>query len=474
MRLPSAAALLAGIGVALVLPVGCGGVASRPHASAPVSTRAPSFALPVSYETGSDPTAVEVADLNGDRLGDIVTTDSAAVSVLLNQGHGKFTKRTDYQPGGSSLAIADFNRDGARDVVVAGHRKTVSVLLNRGDGSLRAAGTYKTSGTANAVAAGDLNGDGEPDFATADQAVVSVLLNRGHGSFSSPTGYPAGDVPISVAIADLNGDGKLDLATASYEGSSAFLLNRGNGTFGRGRRYDDTSGASWVVPADLNGDGKQDLAVASNDETGDFQDDEGGPTLYPSWISGFANEGDGRFGPGKAYLQTAGYDESITAIAAHDVSRDGRADVLFAHWLGYANSAVSVLLSSGDTRFGEQIDYPVGAQDSDFVLAVGDVNRDGRQDLVTANSEERTVLVFINTPGLCAVQDVSAGGLRGEITLEHATRALEDAHCRVGEVREEAGSGEPGGRVLSQKPKFGAVLPGGSKVDLVVSSGPKR
>src|SRR6266496_374299 len=412
MRLPSAAALLAGIGVALVLPVGCGGVASRPHASAPVSTRAPSFALPVSYETGSDPTAVEVADLNGDRLGDIVTTDSAAVSVLLHQGHGAFTKRTDYQPGGSSLAIADFNRDGARDVVVAGHRKTVSVLLNRGDGSLRAAGTYKTSGTANAVAAGDLNGDGEPDFATADQAVVSVLLNRGHGSFSSPTGYPAGDVPISVAIADLNGDGKLDLATASYEGSSAFLLNRGNGTFGRGRRYDDTSGASWVVPADLNGDGKQDLAVASNDETGDFQ-----------------------------------YDEGITAIAAHDVSRDGRADVLFAHWLGYANSAVSVLLSSGDTRFGEQIDYPVGAQDSDFVLAVGDVNRDGRQDLVTANSEERTVLVFINTPGLCAVQDVSAGGLRGEITLEHATRALEDAHCRVGEVREEARSGEPGGRV---------------------------
>jgi beta-lactam-binding protein with PASTA domain len=30
------------------------------------------------------------------------------------------------------------------------------------------------------------------------------------------------------------------------------------------------------------------------------------------------------------------------------------------------------------------------------------------------------------------------------------------------------------GRVISQKPKFGAVLPGGGKVNLVVSRGRKR
>jgi len=459
------------LGVSAAVPVSCGGVAERPHSPEPVAVRAPSFAHPVSYETGRDPADVAIADLNGDGQGDIVTTDSRAVSALLSDRKGSFGKRTDFQPGGSSLGVADLNHDGAADIVVAGHRKSVSVLFNRGNGTFRAGGAYETTGTPNAVAVGDLNGDGSADLAVANADGVSVLLNRGDGSFMSPTYYRAGDAPSSVAIADLNGDGKPDLATAAYEGSSALLLNRGDGKFGPGRHYDGTTGESLLVAADFNGDGKQDLAVATNDETGDFSDDEGGPTLYPSDVYVLPSKGDGRFGRPPIAYETQGYDEGLSGVAADDMNRDGRPDVVFAHW--GAASAVSILLGSGQGRF-EQVDYPVGDREYDFALAVGDVNGDARPDLVLADEQGRAVSVYVNTPGLCTVQDVTGMMLQSEpMTLPRATRALEQAHCRVGTIREQSDTDFPDGSVLEQKPRFGAVLPGGSKVDLVVSKAQK-
>jgi hypothetical protein len=113
------------LGLAVVLSAGCGGVATHPQSREPTSPPAPSFARPVSYETGRDPTSLAVADLNDDGKGDIVTVDSASVSVLLSRG--RTFARKDYPAGGASAAIADVNHDGGPDIVVATERKTVSV-----------------------------------------------------------------------------------------------------------------------------------------------------------------------------------------------------------------------------------------------------------------------------------------------------------------------------------------------------------
>src|SRR5438045_2038432 len=95
-----------------------------------------------------------------------------------------------------SVAIADLNADGKPDVAVAnegGESESVSVLLNRGDGRLQPRRDYATGLEPSSVVIGDLNGDGKLDLATAneDNDTVSVLLNRGDGSFRAKRDYPA-------------------------------------------------------------------------------------------------------------------------------------------------------------------------------------------------------------------------------------------------------------------------------------------
>ena len=81
------------------------------------------------------------------------------------------------------------------------------------------------------VAIGDLNGDGKPDLAVAnyDSGTVSVLLNTTAPGATTPTfatqaTFAVGSYPYSVAIGDLNGDGKPDLAVANEGSSSVSVL----------------------------------------------------------------------------------------------------------------------------------------------------------------------------------------------------------------------------------------------------------
>src|SRR5262249_16468317 len=77
------------------------------------------FQPPVFYNTGKNPTAVAISDLNGDGKPDLVVTDvtSGNLSVLLNTGAGVFAAPVQFAAGSypNSLSIADINRDGHND-----------------------------------------------------------------------------------------------------------------------------------------------------------------------------------------------------------------------------------------------------------------------------------------------------------------------------------------------------------------------
>ena len=85
---------------------------------------------------------------------------------------------------------------------------TVSILLG-GGGGFALPVTYATGANPMSVAVGDFNGDGAPDLVVANngRGTASVLLGKGDGTFGPQVTYPGSTNPDSVAAGDFNGDG---------------------------------------------------------------------------------------------------------------------------------------------------------------------------------------------------------------------------------------------------------------------------
>ncbi|MCE9560597.1 MAG: FG-GAP-like repeat-containing protein [Planctomycetes bacterium] len=386
----------------------------------------PTFATQVPFATATGnfgPFSVASADVNGDGLPDVITTNesSGTVSVLLNTTVAgaaipTFASQVPFPTGSSpkSVAMADVNRDGKPDILVAngnGGSGRVSVLLNNTTPS-GTTPSFATQvpfplavGTAFSlplsVASADVNGDGKPDILVTDSVPnkVGVLLNTtGDGdatpTFTGPTFFALGKNnvdPLSVASADVNGDGKPDILVANglTSGTVSVLLNTTTpgGTLSFANQVPFTTGpyTTSVATTDVNSDGRPDIiaTVSPAHEVQVLLNITEKNATTPTFAA-----------PGSF---DTGIDTGPTSSSAADVNGDGLPDLVVAN---YFSDTVSVLLNktapgASAPTFADQVPFPTGTSPASVVTA--DVNSDGRPDLVVANFGSDNVSVLLNT-----------------------------------------------------------------------------
>jgi FG-GAP-like repeat len=246
---------------------------------------------------------------------------------------------------------------------------------------------YPLLGNTHIVA--DLNADGRPDLAGAGADAVSVMLGNGDGTFRAKTDFPIGTQTQAVAAGDFNSDGKVDLVVTlnSPQFSLALLTGTGTGTFNAPTFFPNTSGfdSPAVVATDLNGDGKLDLVVMHTIAC--FT----APCRASRSITVLLGNGNGTFQtPSEIDVGTG-----PMAMAVVDLNRDGIKDVA----IGGGNTELSILLGVGNGTFVRQPVVTLVPGGDLFSacndIGVGDLNRDGIQDLVVplGNGEGNAILI---------------------------------------------------------------------------------
>jgi hypothetical protein len=199
-----------------------------------------SFATRVDYISGLFPLYVSTSDLDGDGKPDIVSANynSNTISIFKNTSSItsiSFGAKTDFPTGlkPSCVSIGDLNGDGKPDLSVTNSDSdSLSILRNTSTGgsiSFASKIDYCTGTTPMSVSTSDLNGDGNLDLAVVNDFSfsVSVFENISIGntiSFNPKVNFTCGFGPISIAIGDLDGDGNPDIATANGGISTTSVL----------------------------------------------------------------------------------------------------------------------------------------------------------------------------------------------------------------------------------------------------------
>jgi hypothetical protein len=326
---------------------------------------------------------VAVGDVDRDGRPDVFLSGFGCAALYLNRGGGRFhdvtaasgvanTRHDNWQ---TSAAFADVDRDGWLDLYVTsyvalGNKTGVCVYPggiatacaptefapqrgrlyhNRGGArftdATAAFGLTEAHGNGLGVAFGDPNGDGYPDLYVAnDQLPCDLYVNQAgrrfvnkgvaSGTAFGPDGSP--QAGMGVDLADYDEDGREDIVVTTYQREPTSLYrNDGGGLFTNAAFASHigaaTTGAvGWGVKwADLDNDSRIDLSIANGHPLHRIREIDPA-TDAPQRFQVFHNEGGGLFVEIAALGKDLPRAVAGRSLSTGDLDNDGRIDLLIA------------------------------------------------------------------------------------------------------------------------------------------------
>jgi FG-GAP-like repeat len=265
------------------------------------------------------------------------------------------------------------------------------VYLAAADGSFGAARTLPGSGGVTIYGAVDFTGDGKLDLVglSGGGSNVEIFAGSGDGTFAAPVSQALPSAASALAVGDMNNDQRPDIVAVSATGNStgnlAILFGEPTGQLRLSYELDRFGGTNVPLLADFNDDGNLDVLSSTSGNN--------------SGAHVFYGRGDGTLFAPSTVVASAGSLSSIpSAVVSFDVNGDGIADLVTP-----VTNGVAVQFGHGDGTFDQQVKVPV-TDGASFVAAaelagyaVGDINGDGRLDLVSPRfANGTTESVFLN------------------------------------------------------------------------------
>lgn len=343
-------------------------------------------------------TSVVLGDVDGDGDLDLVTGNySQNTRLYLNNGTAapfngvSGTNISSDVNNTRAVVIGDVDGDGDLDLVAGNYGSSSRLYLNNGTANpFNAVSGINISSDVNntrAIVLGDVDGDGTLDLALGNEAAVNRLY-RNNGAYDALTGVVGTDISsdthstAAIALGDVDGDGDLDIVTGNVASPNRLYLNNGTldpftGVVGT----DISSDARYtysIALGDVNGDGRLDVAVGNYGATN---------RLYLN--NGTADPFNGVVGTDISTDANA-----TLSIALGDVNGDQRLDVVS----GNAGETNRVYLNNGSA---DPFNGVAGSDISSdklhtYAVALGDVNGDRRLDLISGNAGEPNRLYLNN------------------------------------------------------------------------------
>ncbi len=373
------------------------------------------------YATPYNPSGVAVGDLNGDGKPDIALCNYGAgtMSVYINTttaGTISFAPGINFAAGSSptAIAIADINGDGKPDIAVT-NSVSASILIyqNITTGTTFSLGmpvSIATPSGPQSIAVADMDGDGIPDLVTANYypSTVSVIKNVTvagtaiqQASFKSSVDYVVGTHPYAASVADLDGDGKLDITAANINSNILSVLKNTStnaplftaASFAPGVPLTTANGPVNVTLFDLDGDSKPDI-FASN--------------LYSISVSVFRNL---LYSLSASISGTATACLNSTAPSVTFTCTNGAAPYKFVYSIN-GGAALVVTTTVGNSV---KVTAPTTVKGS-FVYILTSVT-DGNGMVQKVTGAAATVTIDMPGASMVITQPLCAGGTNGSVVL---------------------------------------------------------